>query len=112
MEIENLYVMNYKNESILEKFGFLNFSDSILNASEVDLDLHSFIETFVGEKRQNTLVVIVLSFVYITIFLTGLMGNTFTFIVILRNIYMRTVTNYYLASLALSDVLALIFGKF
>lgn len=48
--------------------------------------------------------------VYLLIFLTGLSGNLLTCTVIARHKKMRTPTNLYLVSLALSDLLVLFFG--
>lgn len=48
--------------------------------------------------------------VYLLIFLTGLCGNLLTCAVIARHKKMRTPTNLYLVSLALSDLLVLLFG--
>jgi len=79
------------------------------NVTTVDID--NYISQSLGEKRQGAGSVILLTVIYGTIFLTGIAGNLCTCIVIYRNIYMHTVTNYYLASLALSDILTLLFGK-
>jgi len=43
--------------------------------------------------------------------MTGVIGNVTTCVVIARNSYMHTATNYYLFSLAISDMLSLVFGK-
>jgi len=43
--------------------------------------------------------------------MTGVLGNVTTCVVIARNSYMHTATNYYLFSLAISDTLSLILGK-
>nr|CBN80696.1 Neuromedin-U receptor 1 [Dicentrarchus labrax] len=48
--------------------------------------------------------------VYLLIFLTGLSGNLLTCAVIARHKKMRNPTNFYLLSLALSDLLVLLFG--
>ncbi|KAM3621986.1 uncharacterized protein V6R79_018712 [Siganus canaliculatus] len=48
--------------------------------------------------------------VYLLIFLTGLSGNVLTCAVIARHKKMRTPTNLYLVSLAMSDLLVLLFG--
>lgn len=65
-----------------------------------------------GPRRREWYVVVILLVVYGAIFVTGVVGNIFTCIVITRTSYMRTSTNYYLFSLAISDVLLLIVGKF
>ncbi|XP_036957461.1 neuromedin-U receptor 2 [Acanthopagrus latus] len=48
--------------------------------------------------------------VYLLIFLTGLSGNLLTCVVIARHKKMRNPTNLYLVSLAVSDLLVLLFG--
>lgn len=48
--------------------------------------------------------------VYLIILITGVVGNVCTCIVIARNRYMHTATNYYLFSLAISDLMLLILG--
>ncbi|XP_035217811.1 pyrokinin-1 receptor-like [Stegodyphus dumicola] len=48
--------------------------------------------------------------VYAVLLVTGVVGNICTCIVIARNTYMHTATNYYLFSLAVSDLLLLIMG--
>lgn len=55
-------------------------------------------------------VVVPITVVYVVIFLTGVVGNVSTCVVIVRNRYMHTATNYYLFSLAVSDMLLLISG--
>ncbi len=47
---------------------------------------------------------------YLTIFLVGVLGNSLTCAVILRFRVMQTPTNYYLLSLAVSDLLVLVLG--
>lgn len=55
--------------------------------------------------------VIPLTIIYLIIFISGVLGNVITCIVISRNKSMHTATNYYLFSLAISDLLVLIAGK-
>lgn len=54
--------------------------------------------------------VIPITVIYVIIFFTGLIGNVSTCIVISRNKSMHTATNYYLFSLAISDLLLLVSG--
>lgn len=51
-----------------------------------------------------------LSIIYGIIFVAGVLGNIATCVVILRNRSMHTATNFYLTSLALSDMILLICG--
>lgn len=48
--------------------------------------------------------------VYLILLITGVIGNVCTCIVIARNRYMHTATNYYLFSLAVSDLMLLVLG--
>ncbi|KAB0800805.1 hypothetical protein PPYR_06544, partial [Photinus pyralis] len=63
-----------------------------------------------GPKRDSLYVVVPITLLYVAIFITGLLGNICTCIVIARNKSMHTATNYYLFSLAISDLLLLISG--
>lgn len=63
-----------------------------------------------GPKRDPLYIVIPITVIYVTIFITGIVGNLSTCIVIFRNKSMHTATNYYLFSLAISDLLLLISG--
>ncbi len=63
-----------------------------------------------GPVRDPLTTVIPMTVVYALILLTGVIGNVCTCVVIARNKYMHTATNYYLFSLAVSDLLLLILG--
>lgn len=63
-----------------------------------------------GPKRDPLYIVIPITIIYAVIFVTGIVGNLSTCIVIFRNKSMHTATNYYLFSLAISDLLLLISG--
>lgn len=64
-----------------------------------------------GPKRDPLYSVIPITVIYVVIFISGLVGNVCTCFVIIRNRHMRTATNYYLFSLAVSDLLLLVVGK-
>ncbi|OTF69189.1 7 transmembrane receptor (rhodopsin family)-like protein, partial [Euroglyphus maynei] len=51
-----------------------------------------------------------MTILYVLILVTGVIGNVLTCVVIARNRYMHTATNYYLFSLAISDLLLLVLG--
>ncbi|KAL2733945.1 pyrokinin-1 receptor-like [Vespula squamosa] len=61
-------------------------------------------------RRDSLYIVIPVTIIYVSIFITGTIGNISTCIVIARNKSMHTATNYYLFSLAVSDLLLLISG--
>ena len=63
-----------------------------------------------GPQRDSLFIVIPITIIYSAIFFTGVLGNIFTCLVIVRNKSMHTATNYYLFSLAISDLLLLISG--
>ncbi|XP_013387203.1 pyrokinin-1 receptor [Lingula anatina] len=63
---------------------------------------------FGGSTDEGLLAV--LTIVYCTIFVTGVVGNVCTCIVIARNNCMHTATNYYLFSLAVSDLMTIVIG--
>lgn len=68
------------------------------------------LETLLGPMRGSMNTVIPMTIVYLMIFLTGVVGNVCTCVVIQRNRYMHTATNFYLFSLAISDLLLLLLG--
>jgi hypothetical protein len=61
-------------------------------------------------KRDPLYILIPITVIYAVILLTGLVGNVSTCVVIARNKHMHTATNYYLFSLAVSDLLLLVSG--
>ncbi|XP_012342885.1 pyrokinin-1 receptor isoform X2 [Apis florea] len=61
-------------------------------------------------RRDPLYIVLPITVIYAVIFVTGLVGNVSTCVVIARNKSMHTATNYYLFSLAVSDLLLLISG--
>lgn len=63
-----------------------------------------------GPKYLSLNLVIPLTIAYVVIFITGIFGNVATCTVIVRNSSMQTATNYYLFSLAISDLTLLILG--
>ena len=63
-----------------------------------------------GPKRQELYKVIPVTVIYIVIFVTGIIGNICTCIVIARNRFMQTATNYYLFNLAIADLMVLLLG--
>uniref|UniRef100_A0A1B6KG68 G-protein coupled receptors family 1 profile domain-containing protein n=1 Tax=Graphocephala atropunctata TaxID=36148 RepID=A0A1B6KG68_9HEMI len=62
------------------------------------------------EKRDPLFIVVPITIVYTVIFFSGVTGNVVTCVVISRNKHMHTATNYYLFSLAISDLLLLVSG--
>ncbi|KAG8334897.1 neuromedin U receptor activity protein [Homalodisca vitripennis] len=73
--------------------------------SEVDYSLLLW-----GPKRDTLWVVVPVTVYYVIIFISGVVGNVCTCVVVARNKHMHTATNYYLFSLAISDLLLLVSG--
>ena len=63
-----------------------------------------------GPVRDPLTTVVPMTILYVLVLLTGTIGNICTCIVIAHNKYMHTATNFYLFSLAVSDLLLLILG--
>ncbi|KAH0624254.1 hypothetical protein JD844_007890 [Phrynosoma platyrhinos] len=63
---------------------------------------------YLGPRQSDFFVPICTT--YLLIFVVGAMGNALTCLVIIRHRFMRTPTNYYLFSLAVSDLLVLLLG--
>lgn len=84
----------------------VNFTSSSSTAPQIwDLLLERL-----GRRRQSLWIVIPMTTIYLAVFVTGVIGNICTCIVIARNRYMHTATNFYLVNLALSDLLLLVLG--
>ena len=65
-----------------------------------------------GPKNVGLTLLIPLTFLYVGIFITGVVGNVAVCLVIVKNKSMHTATNYYLFSLAISDLMILVLGRF
>ncbi|SPP88094.1 pyrokinin-1 receptor [Drosophila guanche] len=68
------------------------------------------VSQLLGPARDPLSIVVPVTVVYSLIFLSGVVGNISTCIVIKKNRSMHTATNYYLFSLAISDFLLLLSG--
>lgn len=70
-----------------------------------------YLDRILGPKYLSMRLVIPLTLAYVTIFVTGIVGNVITCTVIIKNTNMHTSTNYYLFSLAVSDLILLLLGE-
>ncbi|PAV69386.1 hypothetical protein WR25_14923 isoform A [Diploscapter pachys] len=73
-------------------------------------NLTDYVESILGDRCQSDMIVIPTLIIYSTIFVLGLVGNICTCVVILSNKAMHNPTNFYLFSLAISDILVLVLG--
>ncbi|XP_063058178.1 neuromedin-U receptor 1-like [Engraulis encrasicolus] len=83
-------------------------SSSTDHVPDVCLSQDEYLERHLGPRRSGDFLPICVT--YLTIFLVGVLGNVMTCVVIASNRVMRTPTNYYLFSLAVSDLLVLLLG--
>uniref|UniRef100_A0A3Q3Q9Z8 G-protein coupled receptors family 1 profile domain-containing protein n=1 Tax=Monopterus albus TaxID=43700 RepID=A0A3Q3Q9Z8_MONAL len=91
----------------------MNISWLLANATEQDLDdvclrEEEYLARYLGPPRSPVFLPICIT--YLTIFMVGVLGNSLTCVVILHYKAMQTPTNYYLLSLAVSDLLVLLLG--
>ncbi|KAA0718855.1 Neuromedin-U receptor 1 [Triplophysa tibetana] len=76
--------------------------------ADLCLSRRAYLEKNMGPCRSPLFVP--MCAIYLLIFIVGVLGNSLTCIVIARHRVMRTTTNYYLFSLAISDLLVLLLG--
>ena len=55
--------------------------------------------------RQSLLMVVILSFAYVVVFFLSIVNNSLVVMVIYRNPQLRTITNIFIANLAIADIL-------
>uniref|UniRef100_A0A1I8PZU1 G-protein coupled receptors family 1 profile domain-containing protein n=1 Tax=Stomoxys calcitrans TaxID=35570 RepID=A0A1I8PZU1_STOCA len=72
--------------------------------------IENFVEFNLGPKTMPLHKALLVTIVYGVIFISGILGNVLICVVIVRHQSMHTATNYYLFSLAVSDLIFLIFG--
>lgn len=91
-----------------------NWTDINSSVSWLDVDVTSLRSDGGGRpvipRRDPLYIVIPMTCVYAVILVSGVVGNISTCVVIARNKHMHTATNYYLFSLAISDLLLLLAG--
>jgi hypothetical protein len=93
------------------EFFLPNNSD---NDSRFDFEnesMEAYLVRMLGPKRLPLAVVLPITVIYVTIFVTGVVGNVAVCVVIARTKSMRTATNFYLFSLAVSDLTLLLLGE-
>ena len=102
-----------KNETLLNHTidDYLNASISYNENDTKYLTADELLELTFGPRFPDLFTAVLLTVIYVIIFISGTVGNICTCIVIVQNSYMQTATNYYLFSLAISDVLILILGE-
>ncbi|GFU26064.1 pyrokinin-1 receptor [Nephila pilipes] len=92
-----------EEEYVLEAYNYTDYNFTYCLNMTIE-------ECRLGPQRDPMSTVIPMTLVYSFILMTGVIGNICTCIVIAKNRYMHTATNYYLFSLALSDLSLLVLG--
>ncbi|KFW05774.1 Neuromedin-U receptor 1, partial [Fulmarus glacialis] len=82
--------------------------ETLFDPKDANLTEEQLRDKYLGPRRSSFFVPVCV--IYLLIFVVGAVGNTLTCIIILRHRFMRTPTNYYLFSLAVSDLLVLLLG--
>lgn len=62
-----------------------------------------------GYFRHSLTVSVILTIAYSIVFIVGIIGNSVVVAIVCKSPRMRTVTNYFIANLALADILVLLF---
>ncbi|XP_069720848.1 neuromedin-U receptor 1 [Phaenicophaeus curvirostris] len=84
------------------------YPEILFDPKDANLTEEQLRDKYLGPQQSSFFVPVCV--IYLLIFVVGAVGNTLTCIVILRHRFMRTPTNYYLFSLAVSDLLVLLLG--
>ncbi|XP_067109826.1 neuromedin-U receptor 1 [Osmerus mordax] len=84
----------------------VNVSQDVLE--DLCLSMSDYLDKYLGPLRSPVFLPVCVTF--LIIFVVGALGNALTCAVIVRFRVMRTPTNYYLFSLAVSDLLVLLLG--
>ncbi|RZF40917.1 hypothetical protein LSTR_LSTR011001 [Laodelphax striatellus] len=72
--------------------------------------IDEFLERTMGPKQLGLDILLPVSFTYVLIFATGVIGNVAVCVVIFRTDELKSATNFYLISMALSDISLLLLG--
>lgn len=91
-----------------DKCANLTFGMNGIQLEDACLTEEEYLEKYLGPRRSSVFLPVCL--IYLVIFMVGVLGNVLTCTVIARNKVMWTPTNYYLFSLAVSDLLVLLLG--
>lgn len=86
-------------------------ADNVTRFAVTNESMEDYLVRILGPKHLPLSVVLPVTIIYVTIFVSGVVGNVAVCVVIARNKSMRTATNYYLFSLAVSDLTLLLLGK-
>ncbi|XP_023245065.1 neuropeptides capa receptor-like [Copidosoma floridanum] len=81
-----------------------------LHTMQSNMSESEYLTHVLGPRFLPLDVIIPLTTIYAIIFFLGIIGNLATCLVIIKNSFLQSVTNFYLFSLAISDVTLLLLG--
>lgn len=90
---------------------YAEFVNRCFNMSYFDCTEEEMLWLQMGYRRLPLTEIVPITVLLVIIFLTGVVGNACVCVVIVKHPGLHTATNYYLFSLAVSDLLLLMFGK-
>lgn len=105
----SIIIRNYARMLFSENSSI--YLSNVTKTSQLDIQSQQVLNIPSFDVTKSEVILILLTVIYIIIFITGILGNVVTCIVIAKNKSMHTAVNYYLFSLAVSDLLLLISGK-
>ena len=94
-----------------EVWGMPKYEQNAQDNALVNLTDEQYLAMVLGPQRIGWSILIPITFFYVIIFISGIIGNVAVCLVIVKNKSMHTATNYYLFSLAISDLMILVLGK-
>lgn len=113
--LKNLNYSRNGNESA-HAYADLLFKPENFSSFDVDMEITTTSDYLPRDLpftvTHSHIITILLIVIYAIIFVLGVLGNVVTCIVIAKNRSMHTAVNFYLFSLAVSDLLLLVTGEF
>ncbi|CAO1392040.1 unnamed protein product [Diamesa hyperborea] len=100
--------VNFKLSDITNKDDGLNLCNP--HNTAFNCSITDFLLFYLGSKQMPLDHAILVTILFVGIFVTGFLGNLIVCVVIVNHATMHTATNYYLFSLAVSDLLFLLMG--
>lgn len=104
------------DSATVDAYGFSYEDDEELSPCDMDsvnfnCSLDDYLYYMLGPRQLPLAYAIPVTVAYTVIFFTGVLGNAAVCVVIAKHPSMHTATNYYLFSLAVSDLMLLLLGK-
>lgn len=107
--IDNITIDNSNNNNDIGNTTAIDIKEVVIKNITIAIE-DEFVQQTSSNYAYPTPILTLITVVYFLIFASSIIGNTSTCIVIFRNRYMHTATNYYLFSLAISDLVLVLSG--